>query len=123
MGTSRKGTYYHWHPADAAILPLLPIEGSAIGYHPIAATVAQIRTTLNAQVPEEGQLTTGQVHGRLRAMRSNGMTLTVPVTGAGGSQGWQRTRRGELVYAENTGKRLGGAPELRQIEGAGGEER
>jgi hypothetical protein len=115
--TNRKGTYYRWHPADGAILELLPIEGSAIGYHPIAATVSQMLITLNKDVPEEGRLNKDQIGSRLRSMKTAGMTVSVSLSGNSHAAGWQRTRRGELTYAEQTGKTLGGPPDLRRIEG------
>ena len=104
---SKTDRYYRWHPADAAILERLPIEGSVIGYQVLAATVARLRETLNRDVPAEGQLTSDQLQSRLRSMHVAGYVVNIPVMGAKSRMGWQRTRKGELLYAEHTGRALG----------------
>lgn len=100
---SRRGRYYRTHPLDLELLRRLPVEGTQLGFHVIAATVHHLTAELNKLVPAEAALTGDQIQSRMRSMRSAGLVVSVPVMGSH-SLGWQRTRKGELHYEEETGQ-------------------
>lgn len=113
---SNKGKYYVPHPADFAILELLPKEGSQLGYHVLAATTTNLLPKLNKDVPKGGELSISELSARLVSMLYAGLVVTVPVMGAKQRRGWQRTRKGELHYEENTGRSLT-SPGLQVVNG------
>jgi hypothetical protein len=105
---SKAGQYYMAHPLDMAILRRLPKEGTQLGYHTIAATTSRLVSELNKEIPKGAPtVTSAQVQTRLRSMKVVGHVVTVPIIGGGTSRlGWQRTKSGELLYAEETGESL-----------------
>jgi hypothetical protein len=114
--------YYRPHPLDFELLKRLPREGSQLGFHVLALTVAALRESLNRDVPKEAHLTSSQLQARLRSMKVAGLVTAARVFGAGGTNGWQRTIKGEKFYETETGDRLPQAkPELRVVEGRGDE--
>lgn len=119
MGASKKGQYYRPHPLDFELLKRMPREGSTLGYHTLAMTVAHVKSALNKEAPEGGKLTAEQISSRLASMKYAGLVVTAPVLGHGGKGvGWQRTLKGENHYEQQTGESLGdAAPELRVVEG------
>lgn len=115
---SMKGKHYAPHPLDFAIIERLPPEGSVLGYHVLASTVKRLADDLNKDVPEEGQVTSNNISGRLVSMKVEGLVVGVRILGRNNNTGWQRTRKGELFYSEQTGKQLeNGPPSLKAVEG------
>lgn len=104
---SRRGQYYRVHPVDLALLRTLPEEGSSLGFHVIAKTNAHLLKEMNDLQPNGApDLTHDYVASRLRSMHVAGLVTKVPVAGVGSGNGWQRTLKGELRYAEETGETL-----------------
>jgi hypothetical protein len=105
------GRYYEPHPVDLAVLEMLPAEGTMFGWHVIAIPASGLLRRLNETVPKEGQLKMSELTGRLVAMKAANLVVIATLMGeisrkSGTQHGWQRTKKGEALYAEYTGKEL-----------------
>lgn len=121
MAGKGTGNYYRPHPLDLELLKRMPREGSALGFHVLALTVSYVVDELNKMQPKEApKLTPEIVSGRCLSLRAAGLAVTVALVGgkAGRNSGWQRTLKGEALYEEETGEKLGdAAPSLALVEG------
>jgi hypothetical protein len=91
-------------PLDVAILKMLPVEGSTLGYSHLGIQVTDLTKQLNKNVPVEHRVTADRVSGRTKTLELLGLVTRVTVQPAQKGKGLQITPRGQeaLKLADNT---------------------
>jgi hypothetical protein len=94
---AREGIYELVDPLDYLLLDALPKQGTTMG-----GVVPLGESVRNLQATKFGMLDTGQISGRLVAMRAAGYCLPVRTASVKNDSGkaWQITPFGEKVLAE-----------------------
>ncbi len=83
-----------------AVLVALPLEGSTLGYHPLAKSMKRVTEELNAPLPVGvPRLRSGEVAAAARRLRV--LKLANPIR-IGGGLCWQATQAGKDLVADWT---------------------
>jgi hypothetical protein len=94
MGRDTRAKYAVIPDMDAAILKMLPKQGSKLGLKPLGKQVKSMARELK----DEG-LTSANIAGRMGVLQHLGYAVKVVVQPVGNGAGWQITPEGEQFVA------------------------